>query len=893
MRKIIAYSLIITLMLSITTVYATEGAAPIDERTFTLQSLGLIDEFEADKKVSRIEAVTAMVKMLMGDAPDAYEGDTGFMDVESNHPAAGYVYYGKHLGIIAGSADGIFEPTQNVTRMQIVKMAVATLGYQPMAEVEGGYPEGYLSVAAKYKLMRNMSGSYEEVTMQDMVYLLNNMLDTYPLEAVYGTENYRISETNLYEQIINRRNQSRVEGIVTAVGEMVIKEAKKLRENEISIDNVVYQYEGDDASNYLGKSITAYYQEDDKSVITHVRERDKNDELIINHKDIESFKKTKLTYEKSGGKTETIEIQTEASFIYNNRLYTPETDEVQMKAGEVRLIDNDNDGTYDVVFISEYESFIIDRISPVNNTIYFQKDVLYRGKSGFKFDYEARNKNYFIYDTEGNSMTFDELQENSIAAIQSDIEQDINIVIISKEAVQGEIREIISGEGEIRIDDTVYPLYEPNQIMLLSEFNLGQEGRFLLNHQGEIVGTDGQVSSESRYGYVAGVDGGTGLLRTPRLKLISAGNAEKVIEVSGDRETINYIYNNGEEQIFEFADKVNYTGPSMEKQHVKVENLRISSSSLNMNVFHRAAVQYQLNSEGKINKIGVTPIPIYETAKLAGQYAYNLNGKLNSFGGYSEKNAFFIGQSTKVICIPANNTPSEEDYWVDVTISDDSACTIVPIAINEKTQIAECAILIEKMDASTPKPFKESTKVSIVGKLIQGIDKEGELIYRLEVLTGNKLETPYIRSDSNNGNIVSGLQCGDLIKYNTKSSGEIDNITEIRSMANLGTDYDISREGSSEESVFAQAYSIVLNRLDDFRNEMVDILTIDTGSRKKSYTILREDAPTVYSYDKRTGTIMMAEIDEILTYDEIGSGASQVYMFVNQNNPEVIVLIKD
>ena len=38
---------------------------------------------------------------------------------------------------------------------------------------------------------------------------------------------------------------------------------------------------------------------------------------------------------------------------------------------------------------------------------------------------------------------------------------------------------------------------------------------------------------------------------------------------------------------------------------------------------------------------------------------------------------------------------------------------------------------------------------------------------------------------------------------------------------------------------------------------------------------------------------MIAETEEILTYDEIGSGASQVYMFVNQNNPEVIVIIQN
>jgi hypothetical protein len=896
MRKIITYILVFTLLLSSITVYAAQSATPIDERIFTLQSLGIINDFEADKKVTRLEAVTAIVKMLVDNTPDLYEGDIGFSDVADDHPEAGYVYYGKQLGIIAGVYNSIFEPMGNITHMQMIKMAVAALGYGAMAEDEGGYPEGYISVAVKYNLVRNMSGLYEEeATMQDMVYLLDNMLSTYPLELKYGTGNYRISQQTLYDQIIERRNQSSIEGIVTAVGDTALKDEKSLRENEISIDGLIYKYDGDDAFEYLGKSVIAYYTEENNSVIISIYEQDRNKEIIIDSNDIDSFIKTELIYNSSDYRTETLRINSDANFIYNYSSYTPGEDEIKIKSGEVRMLDNDNDEIYDVVFINEYESFIIDRISSINNTIYFQKDILYRGKSGFKIDYDDRNKKYSIYDIEGNNINFEDIQEGSVVTIQSDIEQKNNVIIISNETVRGEITEVIKDDDEIKIDATLYKLYEPNAEELLDEYRVGQEGQFILNHKNEIVGTDGRIYSESSYGYVIGINRGRSLLTTPQLKVVSAGTSEKIIEISGNEERITYTYiNDNEARVLELADRIYYTGPRMtEDQPNILDNYRLTAGSINLDVFHRAAIMYTLNSAGKINRIQVTKIPGYETAKLESQYAYNFNGKLNSFGGFSSKDAFFIGETTEVICIPTNNRPGDDDYHVDVTISDNSTCTIIPLAIDEKTQVAECAILIESMDASTPKPFKETTKVSIVGKMIQGIDEEGERTYKLEVLTGNKIETPYIRSGSNNEEIVSALKCGDLIKYNTKSSGEIDNIKHIKSMASLGNKYDISKEGSNEETVFAQAYSIVLNRLDDFRNEMIDILTVYTGDKEKSYTILRENAPTVYSYNKRTGAIMMAEIDEILTYDEIGEGASQVYMFVNQNNPEVIVMIQD
>ena len=578
----------------------------------------------------------------------------------------------------------------------------------------------------------------------------------------------------LNEIVLERKKTKTVKGLVTAVGKAVLKGRQEAREDEIAIDGVRYQYDGGDNISLLGKNVNAYYVDDEDTEIkkiVDVLEQNSNEELTVNAEDIINMGLTKLEYELSDSKNQTTEkadISQEASFFYNRRLYTPEN--FDLKSGSVRLVDSDNDGVFETVFVEEYESFIIDRITAVNSTLYFQNDIKYQGKTGFKVDVEDKDKEYSLTNAQGEEIKFEDIKPDMVVSLQTDLGQTVNYVTVSDLTVKGKITSINSAENEIGIDGEAYMLYKIQN----ESYQVGQEGVFLLNHNEEIVGTS-DVSSGEKYGYVIGTSRKGSLNSNYQIKVIGSGDVAREVIEQGGEENITYTYSNGEMQILEFADRINYQGPGDSDYN------RVSASDIGESDFYRGMAVYQLNAEGKIKKLRVVTIP--ESGKLT---KYGFNGKLNSFGGVSTLTPFLVSNGTQIICIPLpveGVSIDDNDYMVDVTIADKSELLIVPVDIDEKTQIAEAAVIIERMDYDIPKPFDSLDKVAIVGQVRESLNENGDTIYKLEVLSGDVLEKPYIMQDAVMADTVAKLKCGDLIYYNTKQNGEINNIQYVASMS--------------------------------------------------------------------------------------------------------------
>lgn len=891
MRKGIPIIIIAAIILSMG-LAASAAAAPTEKMIFRLQALGIIDEYEAEREVTRGEAVDAFVRMLV-ESP-AYTGETGFSDVPADSEYASAVYYAKQIGIINGTGGGLFSPDDKSTGYQIAKMAVVTLGYQMPAEEAGGYEGGYVFVATQQGLLTGYSLE-GNVKMSEFAVLLDKMLDMNMLEPSYGTSgDYVKSEQTIYEKIIDRSSKESIKGIVTAVGNSALNGYKTLNDDEISIGDSVFKYYGENAYEMLGKNVNAYYREDDATgriLVVDILPLSTNSAVTIKSDDINTLSATSCVYEKNEDKTETLKIAVSASFIHNRSNMTPSGNVIKVATGEVTLLDRDDDEVYDVVFINEYESFVADRISEINKTVYFKKDNYFHGKTGFKFDYEDTDKKYYIYNSENEEITFEDIEAGNVITIESNSDETLNYVTVTDEKTEGVISAVTEDE-EFVIGDETYTIYAPNAAEILADYGVGQEGVFYLNSKGEIV--DGDVGADGYYGFVTEVSGSESIGTDAQIKIITAGASKKEVEVNGDEETIKYVYSNGEEKILNLASKIKYTrktaGGSSETEITE----SVSPSSINWSELSRAVVCYKLNGEGKVNKLDVTPIDIYNNLKT--RFTYELNGKLNSCGGYDEstRTPFFIGSTTNVICVPENDTPDEDDYKVDVTVSDESLYVFVPINVDDKTQVAECVILVSAMDANDPKPFSDTTKISIVGGVKRSIDAEGDLVYTVELLEGKDYKTPSLKAGSLMEQSVSKLKCGDLIQYNTNAMGEIANVSKpIASMYEYDTNYDVSGSGENE-MVYGVVSSIELNRLDGIENEMVDKLTFNNlGGDRRTYKLLREDGPTIYSYKKSTGVIAASEADEIQTENEAGSEASKVFLYVSNNVVKCAVIFKD
>lgn len=111
--------------------------------------------FSPNGAVNRAEAATIICRLL-GVANEAQSmNNVIFSDVPSTHWAVGYIAKAAELGIIDGYGDGRFGPSGQVTYEQMVKMLVCAWGYGEDAELSGGWPNGYITVAKNLGIIDN------------------------------------------------------------------------------------------------------------------------------------------------------------------------------------------------------------------------------------------------------------------------------------------------------------------------------------------------------------------------------------------------------------------------------------------------------------------------------------------------------------------------------------------------------------------------------------------------------------------------------------------------------------------------------------------------------------------------------------------------------------------
>ena len=114
--------------------------------------------FRPEETVTRAQFAKIMVTALgVGEAAKYAAGQTVFADVAGNHWAAGYINVASDMKIINGYGDGNFGPEDQVTYAQAVTMIVRALGYEPKATAMGGYPGGYLAIAAEKEITEDVN----------------------------------------------------------------------------------------------------------------------------------------------------------------------------------------------------------------------------------------------------------------------------------------------------------------------------------------------------------------------------------------------------------------------------------------------------------------------------------------------------------------------------------------------------------------------------------------------------------------------------------------------------------------------------------------------------------------------------------------------------------------
>lgn len=211
---------ILSLVLSLTMIIGTFSlafAVPADvvgtdfeDAVVRLLDLGVLTgypdgSFKANNNIKRSEyaAVVARAKGLEQEAINS-QGSTNFGDVPANHWASGYINIAEDKGLIngLGMVGGInkFDPEANITYEQAVTIVVRALGYESEAQQNGGWPNGYLTVANQIGLLDDVNGTIGMPASRGLVAILTYNALEIPNMIKVGS-NYIVSGSQGSEEV--------------------------------------------------------------------------------------------------------------------------------------------------------------------------------------------------------------------------------------------------------------------------------------------------------------------------------------------------------------------------------------------------------------------------------------------------------------------------------------------------------------------------------------------------------------------------------------------------------------------------------------------------------------------------------------------------------------------
>lgn len=559
-----------------------------------LKALEVIDkdaDFSLTAKITRGEF--AKMACLIAGYPQANPEVQKFTDVSADNEYAPYINSLANAGIISGYSDGSYGPDNELYMGEAMVMLTTILGYGPYSQAKGGYPAGYFYTASRLDLFDYLDTNGDmtaTLTKGEAAQLCMNALDTLTLEPTsFGTEP-KFSTTEGMTLAYNTFGIVHITGIVESVDISALKGENLTIPWHMVIDGVKIEVGKIHSWDYLGYEVDAYYVEGSstkKSELKYITKTDYNEETVIAISDICDIASGEVIYWNEKGKKDDVRFKTVASVIFNGAA-TGESFDMDMLSGfegTVTLVDNDGNNVADVIFVDAYIDYVVDIVDPTREKIYdrYNKGLSITG------DVTADDPYTIIYDANGEEIGLSGVKAGSIASVYrsyDDADQKLYVLKVSDATVIGAI-EAITLENDrtvLTVFGSDYKISKSAEKYLNGKYKVGDNVTLYLNIFGEV--SEMTIGSSLSYGFLIGVDSGSGLSSRLQFKLY-ADNGQFVLADAADKFKVD-----------------NMTFTASDADAVKI--LQASSKVVYPNAddgITAQPIRFRLNGEGNINLI--------------------------------------------------------------------------------------------------------------------------------------------------------------------------------------------------------------------------------------------------------------------------------------------------
>ncbi len=325
-------------------------------------------EFKPSKNVTRAEFVTMIMKIQNLGSVGA-DDMTYYSDVTKDYWALADINMATSSRLISGYEDGTFRPEESITVTDTAKILVCLLGYRDFAEGSGGYPDGYTKIAVDNGIFNNIKTQYGKyATRDDVALMLYNALEANIAE--WDGSGYSITDKNLLNAKLKVFKRT---GVITATKYAEIVPARTLFDDEIAIDNVIYKITDKFMHELVGYCVDFYVKDEDgQLVITYYSvDENENQSMLIQREDInyEDCTVSEFSYYDENDKSRTVKLDTDYVTKNGVSVYLVDKSVFDITDGNVLLIDTDEDGEYENIFINSVKNIIVGRINKKDKII--------------------------------------------------------------------------------------------------------------------------------------------------------------------------------------------------------------------------------------------------------------------------------------------------------------------------------------------------------------------------------------------------------------------------------------------------------------------------------------------------------------------------------------------
>lgn len=694
--------------------------------------------------VTREQFVNIVVSIF---GKDFLAAEMSFDDIETGSVLYNNAAVAVQMGWITDSAK--FRPSDAVTLDEATKICCNIAGYGVYAEVSGGYPGGYMKAAQRAKITKNIVDG-GEMNFANVVQIIWNTLNAnYLEESVYSSGGISFNASN--ESVMARLlDIHKVTGILNANEYSSLNNKNDTGEkNRIEIDGVWYTSNNKKSNEYIGCKVNGYYinaNGSSEKTLGYVFPKG-NKILTLNACESE-FLQEKMVIEYGTNEIKTARINPVHDFIYNDCACFDSTLKKIPRQGTVTLIDNDENGLYDVINVTEYKYIEVNSFNKISMTITDKYD------SDKLIDLEKTDDNYIYVDTSGNELDIVSIKKGDIIAVAAPKDSRFVKMILCDKALSGTIDYIDSLNMKISVSGNEYglsPQFEDDIQADMLKLKFGKEYQLVIGLNNEVVSI--KMSEENwKYGYLIDAALPDKLSRKLEIKLFSE---------------------DGEHIIFEIKNKIKVDGGRLDLDEAY-------SKLLDGNNVKPQLIKYFVNDEKELTSIA---LPTIETALPVGymneidkikEYDFNTN---KFYFRQHHFYPYFNDFGSIIFKVPQTDTKNEDLYEVGYELVDNTTIdSIYPYDVNKNGNAG--AIVFKTDDASSVNK-NDATKLMIVESVRHATDADGAYTKKItgwcdglfaELLLDSKLENT---DDIVSGNVIRINVSNNLIRgYETDFTAE-------------------------------------------------------------------------------------------------------------------------